>query len=109
LNQNLDAIKEQIIYSAIQKEHNIKISDDDMLEGAKSIVRNQFMQYGIYQLPDNYINELAPKVLQNEKEANMIFEMKLEEKIIDVVKNLVTLEEKEISYENFVNKLKEEK
>jgi hypothetical protein len=39
----------------------------------------------------------------------MIFEMKLEEKIIDVVKNLVTLEEKEISYENFVNKLKEEK
>ncbi len=108
-NYYLDAIKEQIIYSAIQKEHNIKISDDDMLEGAKSIVRNQFMQYGIYQLPDNYINELAPKVLQNEKEANRIFEMKLEEKIIDVVKNLVTLEEKEISYENFVNKLKEEK
>ncbi len=105
----LEAVKEQLVYAAIQKEHNIQISDEDMLDGAKQIVQNQFRQYGIYQLPETYLNDLAPKVLKNEKEADRIFEMKLEEKIMDVVKNLVTLEEKEIGYEEFIKKLKEEK
>ncbi|MCX7861767.1 MAG: trigger factor [Bacteroidales bacterium] len=105
----LDAIKEQLIYSAIQKEHNIQVSEDDMLDGAREIVKNQFKQYGIYNLPENYVSDLAPKVLKNEKEANRIFEMKLEDKILEVVKNLITLEEKEIAYEDFIKKLKEEK
>jgi len=105
----LNAIKEQLLYAYLQKEHNIQITEEDMIDGAKKIVINQFRQYGIYQLPDEYINELAPKVLKNEKEADRIFEMKLDEKIIEIVKSLVTLEEKEITLEEFMKKVKEEK
>ncbi len=105
----LEAVKEQLIYAAIQREHNIQVTEQDMLEGAKEVVKNQFKQYGIYSLPEEYVNNLASKVLKNEKEADRIYQAKLEEKILDVVKNLVTLEEKEISYEDFIKKLKEEK
>jgi len=105
----LNAIKEQLLYAYLQKEHNIQITEEDMIDGAKKIVINQFRQYGIYQLPDEYINELAPKVLKNKKEADRIFEMKLDEKIIEIVKSLVTLEEKEITLEEFMKKVKEEK
>ncbi|HOU97887.1 MAG TPA: trigger factor [Bacteroidales bacterium] len=105
----LNAVKEQLIYAHLQKEHGIKITEEDMIDGAKKIVINQFRQYGLYQLPEEYINELAPKVLKNEKEADRIFEMKLDEKIIEIVKSLVTLDEQEIEFEDFVKKLKKKK
>ncbi len=108
-NYYLDAVKEQLIYSAIQKQFNIKINNDDLLEGAKTILIEQYRRYGISKLPDNLLNELANNILKNEKETDRIFNLKLEEKIIDELKNVVTLEEKEISYEEFVKKLKEEK
>ncbi|NSW44627.1 MAG: hypothetical protein HPY79_02205 [Bacteroidales bacterium] len=105
----LNAVKEQLIYAHLQKEYKIEITNEDMLEGAKKIVINQFRQYGLYQLPDEYLNQLAPKVLENQKEADRIFEMKLDEKIIEIVKSLVTLEEKEITLEDFIKKVKEDK
>lgn len=105
----IDAVKEQLIYAHLQKEHNIQVTEEDMINGAKKIVINQFRQYGIYQLPEEYINELAPKVLKNKKEADRIYEMQLDEKIIEIVKSFVTLDEKEIEFEDFVKKVKEEK
>lgn len=103
----LNAIKEQLIYSFLQKQHDIKITPEDLLEGAKEVVIAQFKQYGIYQLPDNYLEEMAQKLLKNEKEADKIMERKLEQKIIEIAKSLVTLEEKEVTYEEFINIVKQ--
>jgi len=105
----LDAVKEQLVYAHLQKEHKIEVSEADMLDGAKQIVINQFRQYGLYNIPEDYANQLAPNVLKNEKEADRIFEMKLDEKIIEIVKSLVTLDEQEITLEDFIKKVKEEK
>jgi trigger factor len=105
----VNAVKEQLLYHYLQKEHDIKITDEDMFAGAKKIVVGQFRQYGINQLPDDYLNQLALKVLQNEKEKDRIIEMQLDEKIINFVKELITLDEQEISFEEFTKKNKEEK
>ncbi|MGQ9847548.1 MAG: hypothetical protein ACUVQP_08630, partial [Bacteroidales bacterium] len=105
----INAIKEQLIYAHLKQKYNIQVTEEDMINGAKKIVINQFRQYGIYQLPEQYINDLAPKVLKNEKEADHIFDMKLDEKIIEIVKSLVTLDEQEIDFEDFVKIVKEEK
>ncbi len=103
----LNAVKEQLIYSFLQKQHDIKITPEDLLEGAKEVVIAQFKQYGIYQLPDTYLEEMAQKLLKNEKEADKIMERKLEQKIMEIAKSLVTLEEKEVTYEEFINIVKQ--
>lgn len=105
----LETLKEQLVYAHLQKEYKIEVSEADMLDGAKQIVINQFRQYGLYNIPEDYANQLAPSVLKNEKEADRIFEMKLEEKIVEIVKSLITLDEQEITLEDFIKKVKEEK
>ena len=61
----------------------------------------QFRQYGMNNVPEEYLDEMAKRILSNEKEKKRIEEKKVEDKVLEFVKESINLEIKEITPEEF--------
>ena len=95
----------QLIKEQIATDKEIKVEQNDMLDAAKDYLKAQFQQYyGAIQIPDEQLNEYAKEVLAKPEEQRHLFERKLEEKVLQAIKENIKLEEKEVSIEEF-NKL----
>lgn len=103
-----DNLKWSVILDTLAKKLDIKISEDEINEGAKHYTRQQLYQYGLYQITEEQVEEYAKEILKNQNEANKIIEGIRESKVVEQVKTQITIKSKKISLENF-NKLIEEK
>ena len=92
-------IKEQLV-----KAYNIKVEKEDMLETAKNITKIQFAQYGMINIPDEVLNNYANEMLQKKDQVDSLLNRSVENKLSAALKDVVTLNHKEISVEEF-NKL----
>ena len=97
----IEDLKWTLIKSKIAKENELKVTQDDLIKAAKQQLIAQFSQYGMSYIPDEYLTKYANEMLQKEGEANKLYEMEVEEKIIDFVSEAVKLEDKEISMDEF--------
>jgi trigger factor len=96
----------QIIKDTIIKENELKVSAEEMQEFAKQLARAQYNQYGMYDIPDEQLESFAKMILEKKEEAERIHQKLYEDKVIAVVKDKVTLKEKEVSQEEFNEMLK---
>ncbi len=94
----------QLIRNKIARENEIKITEEELLQEAANITRHQFQQYGLFYATDEQINNYAKETLKREEDAKRIADKILEEKAIEIIKDLLKLENKSISIEEF-NKL----
>lgn len=95
-------IKEQLV-----KAQNIKIEDADVKEAAKEAARAQFAQYGMNNVPEDYIENYANEVLKKGDSNDALVDRAIDRKLTTVLKTVVKLNEKEVSLEDF-NKLMSE-
>ena len=100
-------LKWQLIKEAIVKKYEVKVDDADMLEMAKKITRSQFAQYGMMNVPADLLEQYASDMLKDKKMVSGIAERATEEKITSVIKEHVTLNEKEITVEKFYKMFEE--
>ncbi len=96
-----DDFRWQLIKEHLLKKQNIEVSDQEALEMAKGITLNQYMQYGISNVPDDYLENFAREMLSKPEEARRIRDQKAEEKLIAYVKSTAKVDEKEVSSEKF--------
>ncbi|GAA0876652.1 trigger factor [Wandonia haliotis] len=92
----------QLIQGKLFKDNEVKINPDEALEFTKSLLVSQYAQYGIPAPEDNELTESARKVLANQEEANRVYDMLAERKLTELFKGIVKLNEKEVSYDEFV-------
>jgi len=97
-------LKWQLIRNKIAKDNEIKITEEELHSEAENITRYQFQQYGLFYATDEQIHNYAHEMLNREEDAKRIAEKLLEEKAVEKLKEVVTLENKKISVEEF-NKL----
>ncbi|HEY5470985.1 MAG TPA: trigger factor [Bacteroidales bacterium] len=97
-------LKWQLIRNKVARDNDVKITEEELLKEAENITRLQFQQYGLFYATSEQINNYAKETLKREDDAKRIAEKVLEEKIILIMKELVKLEDKSISVEDF-NKL----
>ena len=97
-------LKWQLIRNKIAKDNEIKITEEDLEKEAAVITRYQFQQYGLFYATDEQINNYAKEMLKREDDAKRIAEKIIEDRAIEKLKEIVKLEEKPISAEEF-NKL----
>ena len=95
-------LKWQLIQGKLFKDNEVKINPDEALEFAKSLLVSQYAQYGIPAPEDQELTESARKVLANQEEANRVYDMLAERKLTELFKGIVKLNEKEVSYDEFV-------
>ena len=95
-------IKEQLI-----KAQNIKIDDNDIKETAMEAARAQFAQYGMTNVPDEYIENYANEIIKKGESVDALVDRSIDRKLAAALKSVVKLNEKEISVEDF-NKMMQE-
>lgn len=97
-------LKWQLIENKIIKDNEIKVENDEILSHTKGLIVNNYAQYGMPAPDDETLTANANEVLKNQDEARKIYEMLFQEKVIAFVKETAKLDEKEISYDDFVKK-----
>lgn len=96
-------IKEQLV-----KAHDIKVEDQDIKEAAREAARAQFAQYGMSNVPDEYIDNYVNDLLKKQESMDAFVDRAIDSKLTQALKKSVKLNEKEISLDDF-NKMFEEK
>ncbi len=95
-------IKEQLVSA-----QGIKIEDADLKETAKEAARAQFAQYGMSNIPDEYLENYAQEMLKKRENVDGLVDRAVDVKLTAALKNVVKLDEKEISLEDFQKMLQE--
>ena len=96
-------IKEQIVAA-----NNLKVEEDDLKAVAKEAIRAQFAQYGMSNVPDDVLENYAAEQLKKRENVDNFVDRAVDMKLTEVLKNVVKLNEKEVTLEDF-NKLLQEK
>jgi trigger factor len=97
----IEDLKFHLIKEQIAKDKDIKIDNDDMKTIAMQATRAQFAQYGMMNLPDEMLENYANDMLKNKDNARNLLDRAMENKIIDVLKTTLGVEEKTISLDEF--------
>ena len=97
-------IKEQLV--AQQK---IKVEDADLKAVAKAAARAQFAQYGMSNIPEEYLDNYADEILKKRENMNSLVDRAVDVKLIAALKGVVKLDEKDITMDDFQKMLNENK
>lgn len=97
-------LKWQLIRNKVARDNEVKISEEELQTEAENITRYQFQQYGLFYATQEQITNYAKETLKREEDAKRIADKILEEKVILLMKEMVKLENKEVTVEEF-NKL----
>jgi trigger factor len=97
-------LKWQLIRNKIARDNDVKITEEELLAEAANITRYQFQQYGLFYATDDQINNYAKETLKREEDAKRIADKILESKVLLILKELVKIDNKSITIEEF-NKL----
>jgi trigger factor len=97
-------LKWQLIRNKIARMNELKITEEELQKEAEKITRLQFSQYGLFYATDEQVANYAKETLKREEDAKRIADKILEEKVNVILKDIVKLENKTVSIEEF-NKL----
>jgi len=95
-------LKWTLIENKVMNANDLKIEYEDVFQLAKARLGQQFTMYG-QPLDEEQLGQYAVQYLQNKENANKIFEEVKALKVFDYIRNVVTLEPKEITYSEFTN------
>ena len=95
-------IKEQLVAA-----QGIQIDDNDLKQVAKEAARAQFAQYGMSNVPDEYLDNYAQEMLKKRENADGLVDRAVDVKLTAALKNVVKLNEKDITLEDFQKMLQE--
>ena len=95
-------IKEQLVAA-----QDIKIEDDDLKNVAKEAARAQFAQYGMSNIPDEYLENYAQEMLKKRENVDGLVDRAVDVKLTAALKDVVKLNEKDITLEDFQKLLQE--
>ena len=97
----LNDLRWQLIKNYLIRENGLKVEEKEAINLAKQIAKAHYSQYGIYNAPEGQLESFAEMILKKPEEKERLYNKILEDKVIDVVKEKVTLENKEVSREEF--------
>ena len=99
-------LKWQLIKDRIVRDNDLKITEEDVRALAKEMAAMQFRQYGLNNVGDEHLENYANHMLKNEEERRKLVARKQEDVIVSTIKDKVTLDVKEVSFDEF-NKMLE--
>ncbi|MBN1158669.1 MAG: trigger factor [Bacteroidales bacterium] len=100
-------LKWQLIKSRIVRDHELKASEEELLQHVMRLYRAQFMQYyGMANIPAETLEKYAREALNKDNERSKFVEMVLENKVFELIRDTVKHDRKEVTLDKF-NKLRE--
>jgi len=94
-------LKWTLIGNKVVRDNDIKIEYNEVLDLAKARIDAQFRMYSPQPIAEDQLNQYAVQFLQDKENANRIFEEAKSLKVFEYLKSKVTLNEKEITFDEF--------
>ena len=105
IDQEFDQFRQNLQWTLIKnkliRENEIKISEDDIREMASEMAKMQFHQYGMFNIPAEYLENYANSILKNEEERNRMIEKKSEEKVLSLIKEKASVKSVKVTQKEF--------
>lgn len=112
VKKNYEASIQQLTWHLIKEQlveaNKVKIEDKDVREAAKETARIQFAQYGMIQVPEEYVDNYVTEMFKKKENVDAFVDRAIDLKLIEALKKVVTLETKEVTLDEF-NKIVEGK
>ena len=99
----LKNMKWELIVNDIAKKNELKVEEQEIIDFAKANIRRQYAMYGLKDISDEYLTNLAMNSLKEEKSIRGIATQILDNKAIKVVLDTVDVNIQEMSMEDFNN------
>ena len=96
------SLKWQIIENKIAKENNLSVTKEEAVAETKKLIRAQMAQYGQVSPEEEQLEKYAHQVLTNKEEEKNIYDRIFASKLTVFFKSAFKINEKEISYKNFI-------
>lgn len=100
-----DGLKWQLIENKIIKDNEISVSNDELKEGVRAQLRQQFAYYGMQQADDEMMEDMVQKFMQRQDEVRKINDQLYDQKVMDYFKEKATLKETKTTSEKFYEML----
>ncbi|MCR5077845.1 MAG: trigger factor [Prevotella sp.] len=103
-DQSIKELTWHLIKEQLAQANNVKVDDSDVRESARQMARAQFAQYGMTNVPEEYLNNYADEMLKKRENIDSFVEAALDRKLSAALKEIVKLNKKSVSLDEF-NKL----
>ena len=98
---SLHTLKWQLLKETLAKAFEVKVEHDDIREQAVKTARIMFLRYGMPNVPEEYVEQYADKMLEDEGQLRRLIDQCVEAAIVEGAKKTVSLDHKEISLSEF--------
>ncbi|MDR1722797.1 MAG: trigger factor [Tannerella sp.] len=103
----VEDLKYHLIKEKLIRDNDVKVEKADIDAYAGNIARQQFAQYGILQPEEDMLKRFVDDMLQKEDTLRNIVDRVMDEKLADLVESKITIEGKEVPYDDFYKLINE--
>lgn len=103
-DKSIEELTWHLIKEKLVEKNGVKVDDNDVKEMAKEVTRMQFAQYGMLNIPEEYLDNSVKEMLKKRETVDNLIDRCVEVKLGAAIKAQVTLDEKSVTAEEF-NKL----
>ncbi|MFV0178486.1 trigger factor [Empedobacter falsenii] len=96
-------LRYQLIEAKIAELNNVEVNAEEVKEAAFAAIKDQLKMYGQNSIPEDTLQQIAMSALQNQEEYNRLSYQVFTDKMLDIFKNNVKLNEKEVTFDEFVD------
>lgn len=100
-DESIKQLKWHLIKEQLVAANNIKVEDADVKAAAKEAARMQFAQYGMNNVPEEYLDNYADEMLKKRDSAANFVDSAVEKKLVDALKGIVSLDKKTVTLDEF--------
>ncbi len=112
VDKNYEASIKELTWHLIKEKlvtaNNVKIDNADVKETAKEAARAQFAQYGMNNVPEEYISNYADEMIKKSESIDYLIDRTIDRKLTEVLKKVVKLTPKTASLDEFNKMMQEE-
>ncbi len=99
--RSIEELTWHLIKEKLVETYQIKVEDEDVKNMAKEVTRMQFAQYGMLNIPDEYLENAVKEMFKKRETVDNLIDRCIELKLGSAIKEAVTVEESTVSAEEF--------
>lgn len=99
--RSIEELTWHLIKEKLVETYQIKVEDEDVKNMAKEVTRMQFAQYGMLNIPEEYLENAVKEMFKKRETIDNLIDRCIEIKLGSAIKEAVTVEESTVSAEEF--------
>ena len=96
------SLRYQLIEAKIAEVNNVEVKAEEVKAAAETAIKEQLKMYGQTSIPEESMNQIIASALTNQEEYNRLSYQVFTDKMLDIFKANVKLNEKEVTFDEFV-------